>query len=110
MKRQKQKQPSQYKEFIGFIPTWAKNKYLLTGIVFLFIIGFIGSNCLIAQFKLVSEINHLEGQKAFYENEIDLMKAEMASLENDAYKMEKVAREQYYLKRTNEDVYLFEKE
>jgi len=110
MKRQKQTKPNQYSEFIGFIPTWVKNKYLLTAIVFLFIIGLIGSNSLIAQFKLVSEINQLEKQRTFYQKEIEQMKIEMTSLENDAYKMEKVARENYFLKRPNEDVFLFEKE
>ena len=44
----------------------------------------------------------------YYENEIKDSKAYLDALQNDTATMEKVAREQYMMKRDNEVVYLIE--
>jgi cell division protein FtsB len=51
----------------------------------------------------------LEDNAEFYQNEIDHDKTFIKKME-DSNEMEKFAREKYYLKKENEDIYIIEHE
>ncbi len=56
---------------------------------------------------LNKEIDELEDNKTYYQEEIKKDKGQIKKLKNPA-QIEKYAREKYYMKRENEDIYIIE--
>ena len=57
------------------------------------------------QVKLSKTLDELQEHKTYLLEEIDKNEKEVYSLENDTAALERFAREKYYMKRDNEDVY-----
>jgi cell division protein FtsB len=70
---------------------------------------FFDTNSLLIHRELRKEINKLEKQQEFLKEEIAKDRAIIEKL-SDPKELEKFAREQYYLKRKNEEIYLIEYE
>ncbi|PZD78273.1 septum formation initiator family protein [Mesonia sp. K7] len=83
------------------------NKYILVLLVFGVWMLFLDSNSWLVHNELDQEINELENNKKYYRTEIKRDQQVLESL-NDSNKLEKYAREKYYMKRENEDVYIIE--
>jgi cell division protein FtsB len=95
------------KSLIGHIPSWLKNKYVLTAFGFVIWILFIDDRDLITtHFHHVRELHKLEAQKKYYENQILTVQTELDQLKRNPATLEKYAREKYLMKRDDEDVYL----
>lgn len=71
--------------------------------------AFFDTNSYLIHNELDSDINALEENAEFYQNEIDHDKTFIKKME-DSNEMEKFAREKYYLKKENEDIYIIEHE
>lgn len=82
------------------------NKYLLSVIVFAIWILFFDRNDLFTQHDRKKELEKLETSKAYYQQEITATKQELAELQDNPAALEKFAREKFYLKRPNEDVFV----
>lgn len=54
------------------------------------------------------EVETLEEKKAFYQTQIATTKKQIEALDQDPAMLEKFAREKYYMKRDDEDVYIIE--
>ncbi len=67
---------------------------------------FFDQESVLVQSKLSKEIRNLEQQKKFYLEEIDKNKASLNILTNDTASLEKYARETYFMKKDNEDVFV----
>lgn len=87
----------------------ASNRYLLILVVFGVWMLFFDANSWLIHRELDTEIKHLEENAEFYQTEIDKDNTFMKSIEDDE-EMERFAREQYYLKKDNEDIYIIEHE
>ncbi len=85
------------------------NAYVLVLTVFVIWMLFIDTNSLLIHLELKKEINKLEKQKEFLKEEIAKDKVIIDKL-SDAKELEKFAREEYYLKKKNEEIYLIEYE
>jgi cell division protein FtsB len=83
-----------------------KNKYLMATIAFLVWMVFFDHNNLLLHLQYRSELNDLNKSKKYYQEQIDKTKREVELMRANPKWMEKVAREQYLMKRDNEDVYL----
>ncbi len=95
------------RQLIGHIPSWLKNKYVLTLFGFLIWIMFIDDRDLITtHFRHVNELHKLEARKKYYENQISTVQAELDQLKRNPATLEKYAREKYLMKRDNEDLFL----
>jgi cell division protein FtsB len=57
-------------------------------------------------YKQYQELKDLSAQESFLQNEIDEMKIQKEELFSSDEKLEKYAREHYYFKRDNEDVFV----
>lgn len=68
--------------------------------------AFADEESLMIQYKLSSEIQDLKKQKQFYENEIYKNKTQLDVLTHDTLKLEKFAREKYYMKKDKEEVFV----
>lgn len=89
------------------LPAPLQNRYYLTLVVFFFIMIFLDRHSLWTQWKLHRAQQRLENDKAFYQEKI-----KEASEEAEDFELtkEKFAREHYYMKRSDEDVYIIQKE
>jgi len=92
--------------------TWLKivsNKYLLISLVFGVWMLFLDNYSLMDQRPLDQQINELQDNKKYYQDEIRKDKENIKLLKNDD-QIEKYAREKYYMKKENEDIYIIEYE
>ena len=85
------------------------NLYILVMTVFVIWMVFFDTNSFLIHLELKKEINKLEKQKEFLRSEIDRDKQILDKL-SDPEELEKFAREEYYLKKKDEEIYLIEYE
>lgn len=86
------------------------NKYLLVLVVAGVWIVFFDNYNLRAQYKMKRKIERLEQDRTYYQSMIEDLDYERERLYNDAEEMERFARERYYMKRSNEDVFVIVEE
>jgi cell division protein DivIC len=87
-----------------------KNKYLLTGLLFLLWMLFFDQNNFIDRFKDILKIKQLELDKEYFNQKIISDKQKLEELRTDRENLEKFAREQYYMKKDGEDIFIIEDE
>jgi len=95
-----------FKKLLDKIPSFLKNKYLLTGVVFLAMLLFIDRNNLVTQYKMRKELNGLKNELQFYHDEAKKDSTELSRLMGDSLELEKLGREKYMMKRDSEDIYI----
>src|SRR4051812_35224311 len=89
------------------VPSYLKNKYLLTSIFFLIWLTFFDRNDLFSQLTYRQELKKLEADKEYYLQEIEQNKKDMNELMSDPEHLEKYAREHYMMKKDSEEIFLF---
>jgi len=85
------------------------NTYVLILIFFVIWMLLFDSNSYLIHKELNEDIDALEQNKEFYQNEIRKDQEFIKKL-SDSFELEKFAREKYYLKRDSEDIYIIEVE
>ncbi len=85
-------------------------KYLIATIIFLVFVLVLDSDNLLKRFSLLSEKQELEGQIKAYDEKIIENNRKLKELRTSKENLEKFAREEYYMKNSNEDVYLIEEQ
>ncbi len=83
-----------------------RNKYLIALTVFLVWLLIFDRNSLIDRAKYMRTLNGLEEEKQFYNERIDVDSKRLEELKTDKGNLEKFAREQYFMKKENEDVFV----
>jgi len=86
---------------------WLKNKYLVTTGVFVLWMILIDSNNVYIQISRVFQIKDLNKDIAYYEREIVLTNKEKKALFQNGEYLEKFVRERYWMKRDDEEVFIF---
>ena len=94
------------KKFLRRIPRWMMNRYFLVSLGALVWMIFFDHNNLWSQYKLWSELRDLKAKKISYDTKVQETEAEKASLMSSSAAMEKFAREHYFMKKDNEDLYV----
>jgi cell division protein DivIC len=93
-------------KLIEKIPPLFKNRYILTLTIFIIWIILFDSNNLIARFKEVRELNKLKSDREYFIKKIELDKRKLMELKTDNHNLEKFAREQYRMKKSDEDLFI----
>ncbi len=88
------------------IPAIFRNKYILTILVFLIWLLLLDSNNLISRYKEIRELHRLRNEKEYYLKKIEIDRQKLQELKTDDESLEKFAREQYRMKRPEEDLYI----
>lgn len=83
------------------------NIYLLVSVFFIFWMLFFDTNSFRILRSLESKIDYLEQQKKELIRQIDEDRLIIKKL-SDSIELEKFGREQYYLKKTDEDIFIVE--
>ena len=94
---------------LDHIPSWLRNKYVLTLIGFsVWMVFFDDRDVITTHFRQTGELAQLQASKAFYQKQIEQTKAELNQLKEDPMTLEKYAREKYLMKRDNEDLFVID--
>lgn len=86
-----------------------KNVYVLVLTAFVIWMLFFDANSFLIHRELNQEIKKLEKQKEFLQGEIEKDKTILQKLSSKE-ELEKFAREKYYMKKENEEIFLIEYE
>jgi len=98
-------------KFFQNIPSWIRNKYLLTAAGFAIWILFIDDRDFITtHFRHKRELKKLEQSKKYYQQQIATTKTELEQLKSNPSTLEKYAREKYFMKKDNEDLFLIKEQ
>lgn len=92
--------------FTEKIPAVLQNKYLLTIAIFVIWLLLLDSNNLITRYKELRELHKLKTDKEYYIKRIESDRQKLHELRTDNHNLEKFAREQYLMKRPDEDLYI----
>jgi cell division protein DivIC len=92
---------------INLIPEPFRNKYFMILAIYILILVFFDKNDLITQIRLQRTLNRLEDDRKFYEQKIEEAKASRQSFDENK---ERFARENYLMKRPDEDVFIIVEE
>ncbi len=98
--------------FHGHLPKFREiirkftNKYTLVGLLFLVWISFFDKNSFVEKAQLRNKINTLSKEKAYYQQKIEEDNRKMKELLSNRDNLEKFAREQYLMKKEDEDIFI----
>ncbi|WP_129718107.1 septum formation initiator family protein [Pedobacter sp. SYP-B3415] len=87
-----------------------RNKYFLATLVFAVWMLFFDRNDIASQYEYGRQVSKLQEEKDFYEKEIKQVKKDLNELNTDLQTAEKYARERYFMKKDNEDVFVIIRE
>lgn len=88
------------------IPSWVKNKYFLLFAFFLIWVLLIDSNNLYQLVRRKQTLNKLNQQEKVYKKELEQYLEQQKAFKNDKEALEKFAREEYRMKKDDEDVFV----
>ncbi|MEG1579636.1 MAG: septum formation initiator family protein [Bacteroidaceae bacterium] len=83
-------------------------KYGISIILFFLIVGLLDTNSFWNRYKQKQEINSLRAEIRKYKDMYKLDSTKLRELEVNPEAIEKIARERYFMKAVNEDVFIFE--
>lgn len=85
-----------------------RNKYFLVTTGFILWIFFFAEYDVISQYKQRKELNEMKAKIIYLEAQITELINEKNALRTDSGTIERYAREKYYMKSPNEDVFVFD--
>lgn len=86
---------------------WHKSKYLLTLAGFaVWMFFFDDRDVITTHFRHPDELKQLQKSKSYYEEQITSTRNELQQLKLNTATIEKYAREKYFMKRDNEDLFV----
>ncbi len=91
--------------------TWIQiifNKYLLSFVFMLVWILFFDETDFFVQQSRLKDFEDLKVKTSYYKKEIEIAQQELSDIQHNPEALEKFAREKYFLKRDNEDIYIIE--
>lgn len=89
--------------------TYIRTRFSLVRLIvvgFLFVMIFLDENSLLRSFEYSQKITQLEKEITHYQQVIDDSKQRLNELRSDDENLEKFGREQYLMKKPNEDIYI----
>ena len=87
-----------------------QNFFFLSTFIFIVWMLFFDANDFFTQRERKARVKRLEEERKFYQKGIKKIEKEQKELLNDDELLEKVARERYFMKKKEEDVYVIIKE
>jgi hypothetical protein len=101
----KSNKPNPFKPLVKKVPKTFRNRYWVVAILLAFWLFFVDKSSFITQFRLSNTITRLENDRKHYKDAYQQTLQEKQDMENDK---EKFAREHYFMKSSDEDVFIIE--
>jgi len=98
------------KKYWAVLSRFLKNKFLVTLVLFFAWILIFDQNNLFERIKLMREVNLLEEDRDYYIDRIVIDSARLIELKTSPDNLEKFAREQYLMKKKNEEIFVIVEE
>ncbi|HWB62293.1 MAG TPA: septum formation initiator family protein [Chitinophagales bacterium] len=98
-----------FKKRVSKLPPFLKNPYFLCAMAFAIWMLFIDENNLFNQYRKHAELSALLEKKQYYLKQIDESDKAYKELTTNPETQEKFAREHYWMKKPNEDVFVIVK-
>lgn len=93
-------------KLLAQLPSWLRNKFLIAFAAFTVWMLFFDERDVFTMRHHRQELKELQQSKKYYTEQINQERTELESLKNNPATLEKYAREKYYMKRDNEDLFL----
>ena len=84
-----------------------RHKYFITFILIALIVGVVDEDSFLNRHPRQVRIDVLRQEIANYQRQYDEADSKIRELESNPRAVEKIARERYFMKRSNEDVFVF---
>lgn len=84
----------------------SRHKYLIVTVAGVLVIGFLDSNSIYRRIELGYEIFDLQTEIDYYESVYKADLNQLRDLERDPRNIERIARERYFMKADDEDIYV----
>ena len=84
------------------------NTYVVVVVFFLFITFVVGDSNLYKRYTYDEKIRRLEREIRYYKKEIETDRKKLDDIRTNREGLERYAREEFYMKRANEDVFIIE--
>lgn len=88
------------------LPAWLRNKFFIAFTAFVVWMLFFDERDVFTMRHHRQELRELQKSREYYTDQINKEKTQLEKLKNDPATLEKYAREKYYMKRDDEDLYL----
>lgn len=102
------KKPTKFELFLEDVPPPLRNKFIVVTGIFVVWMFFFDNNSIISQYRLQATLQELQDKKAYYQAEINQAEKDNRELFTDDKTREKFAREHYYMKKSDEEVFVVE--
>jgi cell division protein DivIC len=86
------------------------NKYVITVLLFVGLIGFVGDSSVYQRILNMHRLMELDRQIEAYNKEYERDTRALEELKTNPLEVERTARERYFMKKPNEDVFVFEED
>jgi cell division protein FtsB len=93
-------------KLLTHIPAFLKNKYFISFAAFCVVILFLDKNDVMTQLDRRKELRELQQSKRYYTAQIASERKELQAIETNPAAVEKIAREKYFMKKDNEEIFL----
>ena len=95
-----------FKPLVNKLPEGFRNRiFIILAVFFLWILFFDKAN-VFTQIRLARTVSRLQTDKVYYQNQIKEVEAQRLDMESNT---EKFARERYFMKTNDEDVFVIDK-
>ena len=94
------------KSFVQTLIKILKKKYLLASVLFIVWVSLFDGNNLIDRASALRTLHQLERDKKYYTEKIKSDSKKLEELKTNNDNLEKFAREQYLMKKENEDIFI----
>lgn len=96
------------KNFFGKIGRIRGFKYIVVAVAAVFIVGFIDENSVWNHARNRQKIAELENEIAVYKERYESDLAKLREMDSEPKAVEKIARERYFMKRADEDIFVLD--
>lgn len=91
---------------IGHVPPVLRNRYLIATVIFAVWLIFFDNNNLIERFRDIAALKQLKRDREYFTNRIEEDTRKLNELKTSNENLEKFAREEYLMKKDNEDIFI----
>jgi cell division protein FtsB len=83
-----------------------RNRYITATVLFILWLTFFDQTSFLYDIHLTRKESQLKAQKIYYEKQTQVATEQLKELQTNPANLEKFAREKYFMKKNNEDVYI----
>ncbi|MBS7333921.1 FtsB family cell division protein [Faecalibacter bovis] len=98
-----------YKSYIKWLK-YVINPYVIASVCFIIWMAFFDQNSLITHKELDKQIRELEADQKYFEQHLKNENAKLKLLQDNPAEIERIAREKFFLKKDNEDIFIIQQE